>query len=96
MKSAYELAMERLAEVDPKFGSVTLTGDQKEHLADIDALFDARIAENEIMCRQKLCAAETVSEAEEIREQVRVKRQCLNEEREERKEQVRNGELQSA
>ena len=49
MKSAYELAMERLGGE-----SRTLNEEQKQTIADIDARTKARIAETEIMFDQQL------------------------------------------
>jgi hypothetical protein len=49
MKSAYELAMERLGGE-----SNTLTDEQKQAIADIDAGMKAKIAEAEIMFDQQL------------------------------------------
>ena len=48
MKSAYELAMERLAKNQP---IMTLTDDQKKQLAEVDSMFKARIAEKELFLR---------------------------------------------
>ena len=42
MKSAYELAMERLQKGSP---TITLTSEQKAELAEIDSSFNAKIAE---------------------------------------------------
>ena len=46
MKSAYELAMERLQKQQP---SIVLTDEQKKELAEIDATFKAKIAEKGII-----------------------------------------------
>ena len=48
MKSAYELAMERLAQSQP---IVMLTDDQKKKLAEIESTFEARIAEKELFLK---------------------------------------------
>ncbi len=53
MKSAYELAMERLGGESQK-----LTEEQKQAIAEIDAKMKAKIAETEIMFDQQL-ASET-------------------------------------
>ena len=50
MKSAYELAMERLEKSAP---TVTLTDEQKAQIAEIDSTYKARIAEKELFCRTK-------------------------------------------
>jgi hypothetical protein len=44
MKSAYELAMERLDKAAP---TVKLTADQKARIAEINSLYGAKIAEKE-------------------------------------------------
>ena len=44
MKSAYELAMERLEKKTP---SVALTNEQKQQIAEIESTYKARIAEKE-------------------------------------------------
>ena len=45
MKSAYELAMERLEKAAP---SISLTEEQKKQLAEVESKFKARIAEREV------------------------------------------------
>ena len=92
MKSAYELAMERLAKSDP--ASKPLTPDQKARLADLDAVYQGRIAEREIFLKQKLDAALAAGErdeADKVRTQMASERARLEEEREDEKEQVRKG-----
>jgi hypothetical protein len=51
MKSAYELAMERLEESEPE---VKLTDEQKAELAAIDDKFKAKIAERELFLDRDL------------------------------------------
>lgn len=63
MKSAYELAMERLAKSQP---SVTLTDDQKKQLAEIDSQFKARIAEKELFLKGEIAKAQATGKFEEI------------------------------
>src|SRR5260370_42581086 len=63
MKSAYELAMERLAKNQPV---VTLTDDQKKQLADVDSTFKARIAEKELFLKDQILAAQSAGKFEEI------------------------------
>ncbi len=48
MKSAYELAMERLEKNAP---TVPLTDDQKRMIAEIDSIYTARIPEKELFLR---------------------------------------------
>ena len=52
MKSAYELAMERLNSEDPQ--EKTLTDEQKLALSEIDEKYRAKAAEREIFLEQKL------------------------------------------
>ncbi len=92
MKSAYELAMERLAKSDPTTGRVTAA--QKTRLAEIDRVFQGKIAEREIFLRQQLAAALTarnLDEADKIRKQIAGEKARLEEEREDEKERVRQG-----
>lgn len=90
MKSAYELAMERLAKSDPS--SAPLTAEQKDRLADIDRVFKGKIAEREIFLQQQLQAAlsaQNLEEADKIRQQISSEKARLEEEREGEKERVR-------
>jgi hypothetical protein len=63
MKSAYELAMERLAKDQP---IVTLTDDQKKQLADVDSTFKARIAEKELFLKGEIQKAQTGGKFDEV------------------------------
>lgn len=91
MKSAYELAMERLAKSDPE-GSRPLTPRQKEQLAGIDRIWQGKIAEREIFLKKQLddaLGAQKFDEADQIRKQMSSERARLEEEREEEKEKIR-------
>lgn len=91
MKSAYELAMERLAKSDPTAGK-PLTAPQKKRLAEIDRVYQGKIAERDIFLRQKLeeaLSAGKLDEIEKVRTQMSAERTRLEEERDEEKEQVR-------
>ncbi len=90
MKSAYELAMERLAKSDP--AAAPLTPEQKARLAEIDRVFQGRIAEREIFLKQQLetaLGAQNLEEADKLRKQIANERSRLEEEREDEKERVR-------
>ncbi len=92
MKSAYELAMERLAKADP--AARPLTTEQKARLAEIDRVYQGRIAEREIFLKQQLDAvlgARNFDEADKIRKQIAGEKARLAEEREDEKERVRHG-----
>jgi len=63
MKSAYELAMERLAKDQPV---VTLTDDQKKQLAEVDSTFKARMAEKELFLKDQISNAQAAGKFEEV------------------------------
>jgi competence protein ComEC len=91
MKSAYELAMERLRQADPDAGP-KLNDEQKARLAEIDRVYQGRIAEREIFLKQRLAeagAARNAEDAEKIRQQLGSERERLEEEREAEKNKVR-------
>jgi hypothetical protein len=93
MKSAYELAMERLRAADPE-ASAPLSDAQKAQLAEIDARYKAKMAERDIFLRKALAEAEAkaqLDEVEQIRRQMVSERARLEEECEAEKEKVRRG-----
>ena len=90
MKSAYELAMERLAKSEP--ASAPLTAEKKARLAEIDRVYQGRIAEREIFLKRQLetaLADQKADEAEKIRQQLSSERARREEDREAEKERVR-------
>jgi len=90
MKSAYELAMERLAKADP--ATAPLSAEQKARLAEVDRVYQGKLAEREIFLKQQLgdaLAARKLDEADKIRQQMASERARLEEEREDEKERVR-------
>lgn len=92
MKSAYELAMERLAKSDP--AAAPLSAEKKARLADLDRVYQGKIAEREIFLKQQLgtaLGAQKFDEVDLIRKQMVSERARLEEEREEEKERVRRG-----
>ena len=92
MKSAYELAMERLAKSEP--AARPLTAAQKDRLAEIDRVYQGKIAEREIFLKQQLnlaLAAKKFDEADQIKKQAAGERARLEEEREVEKDRVRAG-----
>ena len=89
MKSAYELAMERLQKVAP---TVTLTEEQKAQLAQIDSQFRAKIAEKELFLKdqiEKAISAGKFEEVEELQRQLASETRRLREECVNRKEKLR-------
>ena len=90
MKSAYELAMERLAKADP--AAAPLSAEQKARLAEVDRVYQGKLAEREIFLKQQLgeaLAARNLDEADKIRKQISGEKARLEEEREDEKERVR-------
>ena len=63
MKSAYELAMERL---EKSSASVSLTEDQKKELEEIDSMYRAKIAEKELFLKDQIGKAQVAGKIEEI------------------------------
>lgn len=91
MKSAYELAMERLAKSDPEAGR-PLSPEQKARLAEIDQVYKGKIAEREIFLKKQLDEALNegkLDEVEKIRAQMQSERARLEEDRDDEKERVR-------
>ena len=72
-KSAYELAMERLKKKDAEQGVVeqSLTDTQKAAIAEARSMHRARVAEREILHREKLMSTPDPAEREIVEEQYR-------------------------
>ncbi len=91
MKSAYELAMDRLKAAEPET-TTKLTAEQKKQLAEVDTRYKAKLAEREIFLQQQITAARMEGQAEEyekLREQLRRERTRLAEDCEDEKNRVR-------
>ena len=89
MKSAYELAMERLQKGSP---TITLTPEQKAKLAEIDSSFNAKIAERKIFLTDqitKAAAAGKFDDVESLEKQLAVDVRRLQEDCEQKKEKLR-------
>jgi hypothetical protein len=89
MKSAYELAMERLEKKTP---SVALTNEQKQQIAEIDSTFKARMAEKELFLKEQISKAVTAGNAEEaesLQKQLTIDLHRLHEDAETKKEKLR-------
>ena len=89
MKSAYELAMERLNKSSP---AVKLTDAQKKQLAELDSKYAAKIAEREIALKDEIAKATTRGEfekGEQLEQQLVHERKKLQVELEEKKEALR-------
>jgi len=89
MKSAYELAMERLEKGAP---TVQLTDAQKAELAEIDSTYKARIAEKELFLQGQIRDAGlsgTFEELEKLEKQLATEIRRLQEDCEEKKAKLR-------
>ena len=89
MKSAYELAMERLQKASP---SLSLTDKQKEELAELDSKYRAKIAEKELFLRDQIRKAQTegkVDQIDSLEKQLASEIRRLQEECEAAKEKLR-------
>jgi hypothetical protein len=86
MKTAYELAMERLNKSAP---SVKLSDTQKKELAELDSKYAAKIAEREIALNAEIAGAGDFDKAEALRQQLITERKKLQAELEDKKEQAR-------
>jgi hypothetical protein len=89
MKSAYELAMERLEKSAP---TVVLNDEQKQQVAEIDSTYKARIAEKELFLKDEIRKAQTsgaFDEAESIEKQLAIEVRRLQEDCEAKKEKLR-------
>ena len=91
MKSAYELAMERLEQQAP---ATKVTAEQKAQLAEIDSAYRAKIAEREVFLKDQISKAEAAGKFEDVaqlsdelsRDVRRLQNDC-----EAKKEKVRQG-----
>jgi hypothetical protein len=91
MKSAYELAMERLSKESP---TVKLSDEQKKQLAELDSRYAARIAEREIGMKTAIEHATSegkFDEVQELEQQLVAEKKKLQAELEEKKDEIRQG-----
>jgi hypothetical protein len=90
MKSAYELAMERLEKASP---SISLTEDQKKEIAELDSVYRAKIAEREVFLKDQIRKAQIAGNSEEAQsfeKQLSLDLRRLQEECEVKKEKLRS------
>jgi len=89
MKSAYELAMERLEKALP---SLSLTDAQKKEIAEVDSVYRAKIAEKELFLKDQIRKAQGAGkfeDAESLEKQLASEIRRLQEQCEARKEKLR-------
>ena len=89
MKSAYELAMERLNKQSP---TIKLTERQKKEIAELESKYKARIAEREIALKDQITSAAGAGDfekVEKLEQELAGERRKLQAELEEKKEKAR-------
>ena len=86
MKSAYELAMERLAKSSGPTKS--LTDEQKARIADIEKKYEAKIAQEKLGCEARIAAAATPEDLEKSRLELAESLAALEAKREEEKSAI--------
>jgi hypothetical protein len=90
MKTAYELAMERLGKTSP---TVKLSNEQKQEIAELESKYTAKIAERELFLKGEIVKAIDRGDEEaigQLEKQLLSDRKSLRAECEEKKEKVRN------
>ena len=90
-KTAYELAMERLRQKDQEGGRVErpLTDEQKAAIADARRVYEAKVAEREILHRDALRKATSHEEVQTLNEQLARDRDRYARERDQRIADIR-------
>ena len=91
MKSAYEIAMEKLQHESP---DIKLNDDQRAELAELDNKYQAKIAEREVFLEGKIAEAELAGDfeaIEQLKKELSSERKTLQAELEEKKDAVREG-----
>ena len=90
MKSAYELAMERLEKESP---TQELTDNQKIQLSELSKVYEAKIADKELFLNREIAKAEEAGEfelIEQLAKQLVSDRIALEDELEKKKNEVRS------
>jgi len=91
MKSAYELAMERL---EKQSATARLTDAQKAEIGELESICKAKKAEKELFLRGEIAKAEAAGDQtafEQLNQQLSRELRRLDEDLEEKKEKVRSG-----
>ena len=91
MKSAYEIAMEKLQQESP---DIKLSDEQRAELSELDNKYQAKIAEREVFLEGKIAEAELAGDfeaIEQLKKELSSERKTLQAELEEKKDAVREG-----
>ena len=98
MKSAYELAMERLNSTDPNEND-PLSDEQKDELADLDNKYAAKIAERKIVLEKRIDDAGEKGDFQEVvaaQEELGIDIKRIESDKETAKDRVRSGKQRRA
>ena len=92
-KSAYELAMERLKKKDAEDGVVEqkLTGEQKAAIAEARSIYEARVAERQILHRDKRLTTFEPAEVEKMEDEYRRDMERFANDRDAKIRRIRDG-----
>jgi hypothetical protein len=92
-KSAYELAMERLRKKDAEQGVTTrrLSDEEKAAIAEVRNLYEARLAQEDVLYQSKIRTIVDPAEHEETERRFRRERERLTTERDAKIEKIRAG-----
>lgn len=90
MKSAYELAMERLEKASGP--TRKLSDEQKARIAEIEKVYEAKTAETKLSYDSRIRGAQSAEELNALQEEIKAKLTSLEERREKEKEAVWNAE----
>lgn len=95
LKSAYELAMERLRKRDAEAGveELPLTDQQKAAIAEVRSFYQAKIAEQEVLHQSRLRKMVDPAERETIEAEFRRDRERFASDREAKIEKIRRGDV---
>ena len=91
MKSAYELAMERLERSSP---TATLTPEQKERIAEVESIAQSKIAEKELFLREQIAKAIQAGDqpsVAQLEQQLAMEIQRIQSDAEEKRSAIRGG-----
>jgi LPS O-antigen subunit length determinant protein (WzzB/FepE family) len=94
LKSALEIAMERLRRMDEAEGTTLrpLTEEQKTAIAEVRTFYEAKLAEQEVLHRSALARTVDPAERDALEDSYRRERERLIAERDAKIERIRRGE----
>jgi len=93
MKSAYELAIERLRKKDEEAGvtSTPVTGEQKAAIAEVRNFYESKLAEQQVLHQSALRKLLEPDAREVLEQEYRRERERLTSERDRKIEKIRRG-----